>query len=410
MLSKIAHIYRDAFSGLNREVWILCTILTINRAGAMILTFTSLYLKEDLDFSLSQAGTVMAAYGVGSILGAYIGGELADRYGSYMVQVVSLLLSAAILLIFIQLTDFIAIFFCIFIYAVVTDMLRPANSVAMATFSDGHNRTRSFSLMRFSANLGFSIGPAVGGLIAGLAGFKWVFIFDAITCLGAAFLLFRYLRHKYAHKQEIKRNEAVERGASPSAYKDRLYLLFIFMVAVYGTTFFQLFASTPLYWKTTWGWSEEKIGLLLSLNGLFIVLFEMPYMLKAEHFRDLGKWIALGCLMLVISFLTLLIDNGMLIFALAYIVIMSLSEMFAMPFMTKFAISRPQPERRGQYMALYTMAYGVAHALAPFGSLYLAEHLGFPYTYTIILAMCFLLMIGFYWMRSQLYDHKPTTE
>lgn len=73
MITKVINIYKDSFSGLPRSVWLLSLIMLINRAGAMVLPFMTLYLTTDLGFSLTAAGWVMGAYGLGSILGAYAG-------------------------------------------------------------------------------------------------------------------------------------------------------------------------------------------------------------------------------------------------------------------------------------------------------------------------------------------------
>ena len=74
--------------------------------------------------------------------------------------------------------------------------------------------------------------------------------------------------------------------------------------------------------------------------------------------------------------------------------------MFAMPFMINFAVFRPSEDRRGQYMALYTMSYGVAHIVAPWGSMYMADVYGFDVTYISLAVMCFFLTLGFYFLKS----------
>jgi predicted MFS family arabinose efflux permease len=59
-------------------VWVLAISMVVNRAGSMVLFFTSLYLTKELHYSISQAGFVMSFYGIGSILGSFFGG-LAGR-------------------------------------------------------------------------------------------------------------------------------------------------------------------------------------------------------------------------------------------------------------------------------------------------------------------------------------------
>ncbi|MBK8519125.1 MAG: MFS transporter [Saprospiraceae bacterium] len=78
---------------------------------------------------------------------------------------------------------------------------------------------------------------------------------------------------------------------------------------------------------------------------------------------------------------------------------MTVSEMFAMPFMTNYAVSKPSENRRGQYMALYSMAYGFAHILAPLGGLYIADVYGFRTLYLMLMLLSILVTIGFFSIR-----------
>ena len=65
----------------------------------------------------------------------------------------------------------------IFSYALTADIFRPANSTAIAEYSS-ENRTRSVSLIRLAINLGFSVGPAIGGFVALYLGFYKMAVCD----------------------------------------------------------------------------------------------------------------------------------------------------------------------------------------------------------------------------------------
>lgn len=398
VFSNIIQLYKDSFSGLSRSVWLLSLIMFINRAGAMVLPFMTLFLTKSLGFSLSQAGWVMGAYGLGSILGAYIGGQLTDRFGFYHIQLYSLIGSSAFLFLLIILTDYYLILITVFIFSMIADTLRPANSVAIAAYSAPENRTRSFSLMRFAVNLGFSVGPALGGIVAEYLGYRWIFLIDGVTCLGAALILFLYLPFNKVHLPE-KKSKEIPKG--PSAYQDTSYLLFIVLTAIWATLFFQLFTSVPVYWEKDLCFTEGKIGLLLALNGLIIVLFEMPLIKRLEHITRYMRMISLGSVFLIMGFLSLITGSDSLLLAVTFIVFMSFAETFSMPFMTNYAVSRPTEDRRGQYMALYAMAYGVAHILAPIGSMQLAERFGFSMTYFIFMISSIAITLAFYSMRRR---------
>src|SRR5215212_1533887 len=79
MITRLFSIYRDSFSNLRRNAWILAIAMFINRSGSMVLLFSSLYFTKELHFSIAQAGFIMSFYGVGSVLGSYAGGWLTDR-------------------------------------------------------------------------------------------------------------------------------------------------------------------------------------------------------------------------------------------------------------------------------------------------------------------------------------------
>jgi predicted MFS family arabinose efflux permease len=370
----------------------------INRCGSMVLLFTSLYLTRDLHFSIANAGMVMSCYGIGSVLGSYFGGWLTDRRSYYDIMVSSLLVCAAVLMLMTVVTSLAGIAAIMFFYAFTADVFRPANSKAIAVFSDSSNRTRSVSLVRLAVNLGFSVGPAVGGFVAVHLGYTWLFVIDAATSVLAALMLMFYLPRK---KVELKKSDhAVLNDVSTSAYRDWKYLLFIVGVAIYGTCFFQIFASVPQYFNKVCHYSEDVIGLLLALNGFLVVLIEMPMVMVLEKNPRTYTYIIAGVLCLPISFLILKFGAGLLITAIIYTIVITFSEIFAMPFMMNYSLSRPKKERQGQYSALYSIAYGIANIAAPSVGLGIAAAYGFDNMFNFIIVLSCLLAIGFYWLKQ----------
>jgi predicted MFS family arabinose efflux permease len=390
--------YKESFSGLSREIWLLSLVMLINRMGAMVLPFMSMYLTTELHFTLSDAGIIMGAYGAGSILGAYSGGVLTDKYNYYYVQLGSLLGGSFLLFALPFLHSFWSIACCIFLFSLISDSLRPANSVAIAAYSSDDNRVRSFSLMRLSINLGFAVGPALGGLILVHFGYQWIFIFDGITCILAAILIMLYLPFKNTSNIHEK-DDGPKVTQTLSAYKDTKYLVFIVMVMFYATLFFQLFTTVPVFLKKESGYSESLIGLFMALNGLLIALFEMPVIQRLEKKSNTLTFITWGFYLLAISFAFLLLDEYSIIFTFLYVIMITASEVLTMPFMLNFAIARSSKSRQGQYMALYSMAYGMAHILAPTISMYVAEVFSFRVLYLLVI---FLAMAGGIWFFSKL--------
>src|SRR5689334_10862680 len=98
MLQASVQLYKNAYGGLSRSIWWLSLVMFINRSGTMVIPFLTVYLTSK-GYTLEQAGLVMATFGIGSILGGFIGGKLTDRFGFYYIQVISLFLNGVLFIV-----------------------------------------------------------------------------------------------------------------------------------------------------------------------------------------------------------------------------------------------------------------------------------------------------------------------
>lgn len=382
--------YLNTFKGLSKEVWWLALITLINRAGTMVIPFLSLYLTTDLNFSLSQVGWIMTAFGMGSVIGSWLGGKLTDRIGYYKVMFRSLL-STGILFIGLQfLNTFTTICLGIFLVMLVADMFRPAMFVALSAYSKPENKTRSVTLIRLAINLGFSAGPALGGLIITTMSYDGLFWVDGITCILATLLLIRVLNPKKAKPLDTVISENPQ-----SAYKDKAFWIFLAAMTMFGIIFLQYFSTMPIYYKDVHSLTELEIGILLGLNGAFIFILEMP-LIKWLEGTTYSKPVLMlfGAFLTAASFLILNLTawTGILLFGMLF---MTIGEMIAFPFSNAFAMQRAKKGNQGEYMALYSISFSIAHIFGHNTGLQLVDKLGFDYTWyimTILGLFCALLL------------------
>ena len=385
MLHKLILPYR----GMSREVWFLALTTLVNRAGAMVIPFLSLYLTRYLGFTMGQVGWIMSCYGLGSVIGVYFGGKLSDHIGYYKVMLGSLFTTG---LVFIGL-QFVESFygFCvgIFFLTLVADAFRPAIWVALDDYSRSDNRTRSVTLIRLAINLGFSLGPALGGLIITYISYKGLFWVDGLSCLVAAFIIFKSLDQK--SPVDTKEEKAKKKAFSP--YKDRQYMVFWFAMFLVGFTFMQYFSTIPLYYNQILGLSEDNIGLMLAMNGFLIFLLEMPIVNYLENGRleDL-KIVIAGTFLLLLSFLALNLGPWVG-FAILGLVLMSFGEMLGFPFSNSYALDRSRKGSQGAYMAMYSMSFSFAHILGPNTGLQLSERFGFETTWYLMGFICVIACV-----------------
>lgn len=400
MLKKTWHLYKDAFSGISKEVWLLALVSLINRSGTMVVPFLTIYLKSKMGFSYLEIGTIMSVFGVGSLIGTYSGGKLTDKIGFYPVLFWSLFLGGLSFILLGFLTSFLAWCIAITILGMVGEAFRPAIYTGLASYSEGSYQTRGTSLIRLAVNLGISVGPAIGGFVAYNIGFSGLFWADGLTCIAAAI----FMRVFIPYKRNTKGNTASDHLPilGISAYKDFNFMIFIGLLVFTSLGFMQFFLLIPMYYKEHFMFNESQIGLILALNGMLIVLFEMPLVHRIENKIPKLLLIALGSGLLGLSFLILIPGFTGWWVAVFSLIILTLGEIFNMPFANSFAMNQASEGRRGQYMGLYAMAYSVAHIIAPGMGSFFIQNYGYSSLWTINGVLCLLSMAGFYFMQKHL--------
>ncbi|WP_299118980.1 MFS transporter [uncultured Winogradskyella sp.] len=374
--------YLSTFDGLSREVWWLALITFVNRAGTMVIPFLSLYLTDDLKFTFTDVSWIMSAFGLGSVVGTWIGGKLTDTIGYYKVMVRSLLSTGFLFIILQFLNTFVSVCVGIFLVMVVADTFRPAMFVAMSVYSKPENKTRSVTLIRLAINLGFSAGPAVGGLIITTMGYGGLFWVDGITCILATLLLIKVLNPRVAKPVD---NIIVENPVS--VFKDKPFWIFFIAMFIFGIIFLQYFSTMPLYYKDVHLLSEFEIGVLLGLNGFFIFLLEMPLIkwLEKTRYTKIGLML-FGILLVSISFYVLNLTSwiGVLLIGMLF---MTIGEMIAFPFSNAFAMSRAEKGKQGEYLSMYVMAFSIAHIFGHNAGLRLVDNIGYDNTWYLMASL-----------------------
>jgi len=382
--------YINTFRGLSKEVWWIALITLINRAGTMVIPFLSLYLTKSLHFTLADVGWIMSAFGLGSVVGSWIGGKLTDKIGFFKIMVFSLIATGILFFILQFLTTFVTFCIGIFVVMLVADMFRPAMFVALNSYSKPENKTRSVTLIRLAINLGFSAGPAIGGIIITTLSYGGLFWVDGITCILAAIVLMKVL-----HPKKAKTLDNLKIENPQSAFADYAFLIFIVAMILFGIVFLQYFSTMPLYYKDAHRLNELEIGILLGLNGFIIFVFEMPLIkwLENSRYTKLGLML-FGAVLTGLSFLILNMTSwaGVLVIGM---LLMTFGEMIAFPFSNAFAMERAKKGNQGEYMALYSISFSVSHIFGHNAGLHLVDAIGFDKTWyltTILASLCVFLI------------------
>lgn len=400
MLKPAIRLYRNAFSGLSRPMWWLALVMFINRCGTMVVPFLTVYLTHK-SYSIAQAGLAMGAFGLGSILGGFLGGKLTDRFGHFPIQVMSLAMNGLLFIALGWMQNLTQFMICVFLVSTFGDAFRPANAAAVAAFSDDTNRTRCYALNRLAVNLGWAVGPAVGGILASYD-YAYLFWADGLTCMAAALLLYSVFRRHHINTKNDKVPVAVK---GRSAYRDRPFLLGMALIFLVGLCFFQMFSIVPVFYKEQLHLNEATIGWLLALNGLIIGVLEMVLVYKLENRYSVFMYLVSGSFLIGAAFMVLNIASVLSV-ALLSILIITFGEMLLFPFMNNFWVNRSSASNRGEYAAVYTMSFSAAIVLAPTMASQIASRAGFSVLWWIDGILCTFAAIGYYLLKKSLQEDE----
>jgi predicted MFS family arabinose efflux permease len=376
----------------------LSVVMLINRSGTMVLPFMTLYCNSR-GYTATQGGLAVAIYGVGSLFGAFLGGRLSDKVGFYYLQFSALFFGGIMFLILGQMNSYLSICICIFFTSMVNESFRPANSSAIAYYSTPQNRTQSFSLNRLAINLGWGVGSALAGMLASVS-YKLLFWVDGFTNITAAIVLLILLpkvtltqQHSSSHVSSIK---------AKGPFQDPTFLKFVGFMLLFSLSFFQLFTTVPLFFKEGLHINEFWIGAIMSMNGILIAAFEMILVFKLEGTMPYLKLMRYGTLLLALSFCMLNIPmaNGFVL-GTVVIIMVTIAEIVGMPFMNSYYIARTTNENRGQYAALYTMAWSSAQVIGSLSGTQIAHSFGYQNLWWVLAGLCVITALGFSYLQNK---------
>ncbi|MBL9079400.1 MAG: MFS transporter [Planctomycetes bacterium] len=363
LLSRLGAHYRESFRGLPATTWLLCLAAFVNRAGAMVVPFLSLYLGERFGYSPGEAGRLLSLYGIGAVCGSLLGGRLADRLGPVRVQIATLSATAGWMLLLTQVAQPWLLAPAVFVLGLLNDAFRPGNITAVGSSCEPALRRRALALNRLALNAGWAIGPTVGGYLADVD-FRWLFVADGATCGLAALLVWWFLR---GWRPDVGTPaEAAARGVR----HDHLFVAAMVCCTAYLLAFLQYFSTESRWLAAEFGYDKKTIGWLLAINPVMVVLFELPTVQALRGHRALPT-VALGSLVTGLGFLLLVPPLGAAGVVLS-MVVLTAGEILQMPQLGAWVHDRAPPHARGAYNGVYTGTFSLAFVLAPWlgGELY----------------------------------------
>lgn len=347
---------KASLAALPRPAWILFAGTFINRFGSFVVIFITLYMTRQ-GFSLSQAGLGLAAYGAGNLVSSALGGYLADRIGRRRTIVLSMFSAAATIILLAAARELYAIVLLAALTGLTADLYRAPASALLADLIPAGQRLTAFTMYRLSINAGIAVGAAAGGVLAERS-FFFLFLVDAVTSVLYGFIAMFALPEGH----RAPRHEARWSAALSAIGRDSRFVLFLVSTFLITFVFFQ-FESTFALHVLDGGYSAATYGLLISLNGLLIILGELALTLITQKYAPI-RVIALGYLLVGIGFALNVAAPRPTVLILS-VVIWTLGEMVSAPVSATYVADLAPEHLRGRYMGVFGLTWAAGLMLGP---------------------------------------------
>ena len=345
-----------ALRSFPRPVWVLCGGSFLNKFGTFVIPFLAIYMTRK-GFSVTQAGLAISAFGLGNFTASIVGGHLADTIGRRKTIVLSMTSVALSMLLLSQAKTFPAILVLTALTGLTGEIYRPASSALLADLVPTGERVTVYAVYRLSFNAGWAFGPAAAGFLTAHS-FTWLFIGDAATSLLFGLVAWFALPSSLpAGTRQVKWSIALKH-----IVRDWKLLQILAASFVIALGFFQFTSSFGLE-VTGRGFSGSVYGALISLNGLLVVLFELPMTSFTRRFPS-RRVIALGYLLIGVGFSLNAFSSTIPAFAFA-MAIFTLGEIIAMPVSTAYIADLAPAHLRGRYMGSFAFAWSIALMIGP---------------------------------------------
>jgi MFS family permease len=258
--------------------------------------------------------------------------------------------------------------------ALANEPFRPVMMTLVGDLVSSDKRRMAYTFLRFSINVGMSIGPALGGYLA-TRSFTWLFLIDGITSFLAGVYLWRKLPHLSVQKEaQVSDDLTPKSGGFFAVIKDVPFVFFLISMVGIGMVYFQHESTQPLFMVNNLGLIESDVGLIFLTNTILVILFEIPLNLRIKAWSHLSS-LTLGCVLMTLGF-GLLVFAHSLWFVLVTVGVWTFGEMITFAAAGSWVSERGAKQTQGLYMGYFSSAFGIAAMVGPWAGAQLLEKAG----------------------------------
>ncbi|MFE1935529.1 MFS transporter [Streptomyces sp. NPDC059474] len=374
----------------------MLTVTFVDRIGSGLWGATAtLYFTYAAGLSTAEIGVLLAVSGSVGIAGPPLGGLLADRVPLRPLLIIVQLVRAVASLALLTTTD-LGLLLAITSVGSLGDRAASVLTKLYATRVAGPERVRYQAISRTAMNVGWAVGglAAAAALTGGtVTVYRWLLIGDALSFLASALFTLGCAEPPSAARIAAKSSPAPKESAesaldeptpseptpnesasrkstAPNPWRDRRYLTYTASEAVLFLDDSVFKIGLPLWAVTATNAPHQLVPLLLVLNNLLVVLFQVPFARfgATPHTARTSLWPLAGAFLLGGAALAAS-TVGAPWFAAVTLVLaataFTVAEMLHATISWELSVVLAPPTAQGAYLGVHGLAQAVQRSVGP---------------------------------------------
>ena len=374
--------------------------------GGIIFPFLSLYVAQKFGVGMTEVGLIFGVWSASSLVGSMIGGALADKFGRKAVIIFGLVSSATSGILMGLVTNISSFYVLALVAGVFSEVGHPASQAMVADLLPVEKRAEGYGIIRVIANLSMTIGPAIGGALAGYS-YLLLFIIDAAaSTITALIFLFAIPETKPENIGDENNQSVLKTIAGYSVVlKDRVFLAFIFASMIILFVYTQMYSTLSVFLNQVHSVSAQEFGWMMSMNAAMVVLFQFWITRRVKNQQPLLMMI-LASALYGIGFVLYGFVQATAFFYIGMALI-TLGEMVHMPVAQALAAFFAPEDMRGRYMAAYGLGWAIPNIFAPLLAGLVMDHFN-PYWVWYLAGILSIAAVFSFWLLFLKTRHRFT--
>ena len=323
-------------------------------AFSSLWIFSALYIRSFLGLNVVEDAIIITSGTAIGALAQKYAGSLGDRFGHRRTVILAVLISTLLYLLLSlssSVRDYAPYFTVTFIALTISNSSQMPSIYALVSESSTI-KTKGFSILRVGNNIGWGIGPAIGGFAIFYSGFYYLFVFGLVSS-GISLTMSLFLKEvKFGGKEAhgFRAGNRLLIALSVSA-------LLLYMVQAQETV------TLTNYANILRGLNYFQLGLIYLVNGAAVVATQGIFYKVTKRIGNYMSY-AIGTFVYTAGFLSYAFDTslvGMLISTL----ILTIGEDLAFPSGSAMVSLVSKPENIGRNMGIYNGFISIGRACGP---------------------------------------------